>query len=185
MRIPAGVKDGSRVRAAGEGESGANGGPNGDLYLRVQTRPHPVFERKGDDLHTTVALPVTSAVLGGEAQVPTITGSVRLKIPETTQSGQVFRLKGHGMPIVGKPDDARRSVRHSRRATPPLADQGAAGALRGASEAREIGRAVMMLSDGNSVGLSSACGPSAAQSRGARALGGPSALRNRRPERIK
>ena len=104
VRIPAGVKDGSRVRAAGEGESGPNGGPNGDLYLRVQTRPHPVFERKGDDLHTTVALPVTSAVLGGEAQVPTITGSVRLKIPETTQGGQVFRLKGHGMPVVGKPD---------------------------------------------------------------------------------
>jgi curved DNA-binding protein len=104
VRIPAGVKDGSRVRAAGEGESGPNGGPNGDLYLRVQTRPHPVFERKGDDLHTTVALPVTSAVLGGEAQVPTITGSVRLKIPETTQGGQVFRLKGHGMPVIGKPD---------------------------------------------------------------------------------
>ena len=104
VRIPAGVKDGSRVRAAGEGEAGANGGAAGDLYLRVQTRPHPVFERKGDDLHTNVALPVTTAVLGGEAQVPTITGSVRLKIPETTQAGQVFRLKGHGMPVVGKPD---------------------------------------------------------------------------------
>ena len=104
VRIPAGVKDGSRVRAAGEGESGSNGGPAGDLYLRVQTRPHPVFERRGDDLHTNVALPVTTAVLGGEAQVPTVTGSVRLKIPETTQGGQVFRLKGHGMPVVGKPD---------------------------------------------------------------------------------
>ena len=104
VRIPAGVKDGSRVRAAGEGESGVNGGPAGDLYLRVQTRPHPVFERKGDDLHTKVALPLTTAVLGGEAQVPTMTGSVRLKIPETTQGGQVFRLKGHGMPLVGKPD---------------------------------------------------------------------------------
>ncbi len=104
VRIPAGVKDGSRVRAAGEGESGSNGGPAGDLYLRVQTRPHPVFERRGDDLHTNVALPVTTAVLGGEAQVPTMTGSVRLKIPETTQGGQVFRLKGHGMPVVGKPD---------------------------------------------------------------------------------
>jgi len=104
VRIPAGVKDGSRVRAAGEGEAGSNGGASGDLYLRVQTRPHPVFERKGDDLHTTVAVPVTTAVLGGEAQVPTINGSVRLKIPETTQSGQVFRLKGHGMPVVGKPD---------------------------------------------------------------------------------
>ncbi len=104
VRIPPGVKDGSRVRAAGEGETGSNGGPSGDLYLRVQTRPHPVFERKGDDLHTTIAVPVTIAVLGGEAQVPTINGSVRLKIPETTQSGQVFRLKGHGMPVVGKPD---------------------------------------------------------------------------------
>jgi DnaJ-class molecular chaperone len=104
VRIPPGVKDGSRVRAAGEGEAGSNGGPAGDLYLRVQTRPHPVFERKGDDLHTTIGVPVTTAVLGGEAQVPTITGSVRLKIPETTQGGQVFRLKGHGMPVVGKPD---------------------------------------------------------------------------------
>ncbi len=105
VRIPVGVKDGSRVRAAGEGESGANGGASGDLYLRVRIRPHAVFERKGTDLHTNVAVPVTTAVLGGEAQVPTITGSVRLKIPETTQSGQVFRLKGHGMPAVGKPDD--------------------------------------------------------------------------------
>jgi curved DNA-binding protein len=104
VRIPAGVKDGSRVRAAGEGESGSNGGASGDLYLRVRLRPHAVFERDGSDLHTKVALPVTTAVLGGEAQVPTVTGSVRLKIPETTQSGQVFRLKGHGMPTVGKPD---------------------------------------------------------------------------------
>jgi len=105
VRIPVGVKDGSRVRAAGEGEAGANGGASGDLYLRVRIRPHPVFERKGTDLHAKVAVPVTTAVLGGEAQVPTITGSVRLKIPETTQSGQIFRLKGHGMPSVGKPDD--------------------------------------------------------------------------------
>ena len=105
VRIPVGVKDGSRVRAAGEGESGGNGGASGDLYLRVRLRPHAVFERQGNDLHTKVAVPVTTAVLGGEAQVPTITGSVRLKIPETTQSGQVFRLKGHGMPAVGKPDD--------------------------------------------------------------------------------
>ena len=105
VRIPAGVKDGSRVRAAGEGESGSNGGAAGDLYLRVRIRPHAVFERKGTDLHTRVAVPLTTAVLGGEAQVPTVTGPVRLKIPETTQSGQVFRLKGHGMPAVGKPDE--------------------------------------------------------------------------------
>jgi DnaJ-class molecular chaperone len=104
VRIPAGVKDGSRVRAAGEGEPGVNGGASGDLYLRVRLRPHPVFERKGDDLYTKVALPVATAVLGGEAQVPTITGSVRLKVPETTQPGQIFRPKGHGMPAVGKSD---------------------------------------------------------------------------------
>jgi DnaJ-class molecular chaperone len=105
VRIPPGVKDGSRVRAAGEGEAGANGGISGDLYLRVSVKPHPVFDRRGTDLHTKVPVPVTTAVLGGEAQVPTITGSIRLKIPETTQSGQVFRLKGHGMPVIGKPDE--------------------------------------------------------------------------------
>ncbi len=104
VRIPAGVKDGSRVRASGEGEAGSSGGASGDLYLRVRLKPHPVFERKGDDLYVKVALPVTAAVLGGEAQVPTITGSVRLKVPETTQPGQIFRLKGHGMPHVGKSD---------------------------------------------------------------------------------
>jgi curved DNA-binding protein len=105
VRIPAGVKDGSRVRAAGEGAAGSNGGVAGDLYLRVRLRPHPVFERKGNDLHARVAVPVTTAVLGGEAQVPTITGSVRLKIPEGTQNSQVFRLRGHGMPAIGKPDE--------------------------------------------------------------------------------
>jgi curved DNA-binding protein len=104
VRIPAGVKDSARVRAAGEGEPGSNGGSSGDLFLRVRLRPHPIFERKGDDLHTKIGVPVTTAVLGGEAQVPTVTGSVRLKVPETTQPGQVFRLKGHGMPIVGKTD---------------------------------------------------------------------------------
>jgi curved DNA-binding protein len=105
VRIPVGVKEGSRVRAAGEGASGSNGGSAGDLYLRVQVKPHAVFERNGSDLQTKVAVPVTTAVLGGEAQVPTVTGSVRLKIPEGTQNGQVFRLKGHGMPNIGKPDD--------------------------------------------------------------------------------
>ena len=104
VRIPPGVKDGSRVRAAGEGESGTSGAVSGDLFLRVRIRPHAIFERKGDDLYAKVAVPLTTAVLGGEAQVPTISGSVRLKVPETTQLGQVFRLKGHGMPIVGKGD---------------------------------------------------------------------------------
>jgi len=103
-RIPAGVKDVSRVRASGEGETGSGGAASGDLFLRVHIKPHPVFERKGDDLYVKVPIAVTTAILGGEAQVPTISGSVRLKVPETTQPGQIFRLKGHGMPLVGKPD---------------------------------------------------------------------------------
>ena len=105
VRIPAGVKDGSRVRAAGEGASGSAGGGSGDLYLRVHVRPHPVFERQGSDLHAKVGVPITTAVLGGEAQVPTVAGSVRLRIPEGTQNGQVFRLKGHGMPQVGRGEE--------------------------------------------------------------------------------
>jgi curved DNA-binding protein len=104
VRIPAGVKEGSRVRVHGEGETGSSGGAAGDLFLRIAVKPHAIFERKGDDLYTKLALPLTTAVLGGEAQVPTVSGSVRLKIPETTQPGQVFRLKGHGMPVVGKAD---------------------------------------------------------------------------------
>ncbi len=106
VRIPAGVGEGSRVRVAGEGEAGIGGGPAGDLYLRVHMRSHPQFERRGRDLHTRIGVPVTTAVLGGEADVPTLTGGhLRLKIPAGTQNGQVFRLKGQGMPAVGKPDD--------------------------------------------------------------------------------
>jgi DnaJ-class molecular chaperone len=103
VRIPAGVDEGSRVRVPGEGGLGAAGGASGDLYLRVHVKPHPVFERRGSDLYTRVVVPVTTAVLGGEAEVMTLDGrSLRLKIPPPTQSGQVFRLKRHGMPHVGK-----------------------------------------------------------------------------------
>jgi curved DNA-binding protein len=103
VRIPAGVGDGSRVRIAGEGEPGAGGAPNGDLYLRIRLTPHPTFERKGHDLYARAPIPLTTAVLGGEANVQTIGGkTLRLKIPPTTQHGQMFRLKGHGMPIPGK-----------------------------------------------------------------------------------
>jgi curved DNA-binding protein len=74
--------------------------------LRIRLTPHPKFERKGRDLYTHVSVPLTTAVLGGEAEIQTLSGkSVRLKIPPTTQNGQVFRLKGHGMPAVGKPDE--------------------------------------------------------------------------------
>ena len=106
VRIPAGVSDGSRVRVAGEGEHGVGGAASGDLYLRVRLAPHPVFERKGRDLYVKVPLPVTTAVLGGEAEVQTLAGKpARLRIPPLTQNGQVFRLKGYGMPAVGKPDE--------------------------------------------------------------------------------
>jgi len=100
-RIPPGVKDGSRVRLEGEGGQGLAGGPPGDLYLVVSVRPHSIFERKGDDLYTEVALPLTEAVLGGEVEVPTLKGRVALKIPPETQNGRLFRLAGQGMPRLG------------------------------------------------------------------------------------
>jgi curved DNA-binding protein len=103
VRIPPGVGEGSRVRVGGEGEQGSGGALSGDLYLRIRLSPHPRFERKGADLYTRVSVPLTTAVLGGEAEVTTLAGKpLRLKIPPATQNGQVFRLKGHGMPLVGK-----------------------------------------------------------------------------------
>ena len=103
VRIPAGITEGSRVRVSGEGERGAGSGSSGDLYLRVRLRPHPRFERKGRDLYTKVKVPVTTAVLGGEVDVQTLSGkSLRLKVPQTTQNGQVFRLRGQGLPSTKK-----------------------------------------------------------------------------------
>jgi curved DNA-binding protein len=106
VRIPAGVKDGAKIRAAGEGGQGARGGKSGDLFLVVRLLPHPRFERRGQDLHQRVDVPVTTAVLGGEVSVPTLGGApVRLKVPAMTAQGRTFRLKGHGMPTVGKADE--------------------------------------------------------------------------------
>jgi curved DNA-binding protein len=103
VRIPAGVSEGSRVRVPAEGERGSGGAQPGDLYLRIRLAPNAQFERKGRDLYTKVPIPLTTAVLGGEADVKTLGGkSLRLKIPPTTQNAQVFRLKGHGMPVTGK-----------------------------------------------------------------------------------
>jgi curved DNA-binding protein len=100
VKIPPGVREGSRVRVAGEGGKGS-GGRRGDLYLRVRVAPDPTFERKGDDLQTSVRVPLTSAVLGGEAQVQTLDGPVGIKIPPGTPAGQTFRLRGHGLPKLG------------------------------------------------------------------------------------
>jgi DnaJ-class molecular chaperone len=99
VKIPPGVRDGSRVRVAGEGGVGPAGA--GDLYLVVSVRPHERFERRGDDLHTEVDVPLTDAVLGGEVQVPTMTSQVMLKVPPLTQNGRNFRLSGLGMPRLG------------------------------------------------------------------------------------
>jgi len=103
VKIPPGVKTGSRVRVAGEGQAGVAGGPPGDLYLVVTVLPHPVFERRGDDLYAEVDVPYLDAILGGEVPVRTIDGRVMLKIPPLTQNGQTFRLAGKGMPVLGAP----------------------------------------------------------------------------------
>lgn len=98
VRIPAGIHDGARIRATGEGGVG-RGGPAGDLYLVVHVLPHRTFERRGKDLVTHVTVPIVTAVLGGEVSVPTITGgSVRLRVPELTPEGRTLRARGHGMP---------------------------------------------------------------------------------------
>jgi curved DNA-binding protein len=106
VRIPAGVNDGSRVRATGEGEHGSGGASDGDLYLRVHVAPHPRFQRNGRDLVVKVTVPLTTAVLGGEVPVPTLDArTLRLKLPAATQNGQLLRLKGHGMPVPGRSDE--------------------------------------------------------------------------------
>lgn len=101
VKIPPGVKDGSRIRMAGKGMAGLGGGPNGDLYLVVSVKSHPIFQRKDSDLHVEVPVPLTDAMLGGEVNVPTLKGKLALKIPPETQNGRVFRLAGQGMPRMG------------------------------------------------------------------------------------
>jgi curved DNA-binding protein len=104
VTIPLGAKTGTRVRMSGEGGQGGAGGESGDLYLRVRVQPDPVFEREGDDLRVTVPLDLYTAILGGEARVPTLSGPVMLTIPEGTQNGKVFRLQGKGMPRLREPE---------------------------------------------------------------------------------
>jgi molecular chaperone DnaJ len=99
VKIPAGVDEGDRVRLSGEGEPGVNGGPPGDLYVQVQIKEHPVFQRDHDDLHCEMPVSFAIAALGGEIEIPTLEGSARIKVPAETQSGKVFRLRGKG--IVG------------------------------------------------------------------------------------
>ena len=107
VRVPPGVDTGSKLRSAGNGEAGVNGGPAGDLYIVIHVKEHEVFERQGDDLFCEIPIKFTLAALGGTIEVPTLSGKASLKIPTGTQSGTTFRLKERGLPGLrsGQPGD--------------------------------------------------------------------------------
>ena len=101
VNIPAGVEDGTRIRLAGEGEAGLRGGPAGDLYIFLSIKPHEFFQRDGADIFCRVPISMTTAALGGHIDVPTVDGGkTRVKVPEGTETGKQFRLKGKGMPVL-------------------------------------------------------------------------------------
>ncbi len=97
VKIPAGVDEGDRIRLAGEGEHGVNGGPPGDLYVQIHLKQHTVFQRDHNDLHCEMPISFTTAALGGEIEIPTLDGAASIKIPPETQTGRVFRLRGKGI----------------------------------------------------------------------------------------
>ena len=102
VKIPAGVDTGDRIRLSGEGEAGRNGGPSGDLYVEVRVKKHAIFEREGANLYCEMPISIAEAALGGELEVPTLEGRVKLKIPAETQTGRLFRLRGKGVtPVRG------------------------------------------------------------------------------------
>ena len=97
VKIPAGIDDNMRIRSAGNGEPGTNGGPAGDLFIEIRLKKHDIFERDGDDLHCAVPISFSTAALGGEIDVPTLAGKAAIDIPEGTQAGKQFRLRGKGI----------------------------------------------------------------------------------------
>jgi molecular chaperone DnaJ len=97
VNIPAGIDDGQRIRLSGKGEPGMNGGPPGDLYVEIHLKPHEIFQREGDDLHCEVPISFAAAALGGEVEVPTLGGKASITLPEGTQAGKTFRLRGKGI----------------------------------------------------------------------------------------
>ncbi len=102
VKVPAGVDSGDRIRLSGEGEAGANNGPSGDLYVEMHVSSHELFTREGDNIHCQVPVSFSMASLGGEIEVPTLKGKVKLKIPSETQTGRLFRLRGKGVkPVRG------------------------------------------------------------------------------------
>ena len=100
IKVPAGVENGTRIRYAGQGEAGVNGGPSGDLYLVLHVREHPFFDREGNDLHCTIPISFAQASLGTEIVIPTLEGEHVLKVPEGTQSGTMFRVRNKGVPVL-------------------------------------------------------------------------------------
>ncbi len=100
VKIPAGVDNGDRIRLAGQGEAGMNGGPPGDLYVQVRVKPHKLFRREGSDLHCEVPVSFATAALGGDLEVPSLDGRVKLKVPAETQTGKQFRVAGKGVKSV-------------------------------------------------------------------------------------
>lgn len=107
VKIPAGIDDGMRIRSSGNGEPGVNGGPPGDLFVEIHLKPHNIFQRENDDLHCELTIPFTTAALGGDVQVPTLSGKAEITIPDGTQSSKTFRLRGKGIKGVraGYPGD--------------------------------------------------------------------------------
>jgi len=97
VKIPAGINEGMRIRSAGNGEPGSNGGPPGDLYIEIRIKKHDIFERDGDDLHCSVPVGMTTAALGGAIEVPTLGSKAEINLPEGTQHGKTFRLRGKGV----------------------------------------------------------------------------------------
>ena len=97
VKIPAGINEGMRIRSSGNGEPGTNGGPAGDLYIEIRIKQHEIFERDGDDLHCTIPVGLTTAALGGGIEVPTLSGNAEIELPEGTQHGKTFRLRGKGI----------------------------------------------------------------------------------------
>ena len=100
VKIPAGIDDGMRLRHAGHGEPGINGGPSGDLYVEIHIKKHAVFQRDGDDLHCEMPINFATAALGGDIEIPTLDGMARIKVPPESQTGKVFRLRGKGIQNV-------------------------------------------------------------------------------------
>jgi molecular chaperone DnaJ len=97
LQIPAGIREGTRLRSLGNGEAGMSGGPPGDLYVVVHIKEHKIFQRDADDLYCEMPIPFSVAALGGEIDVPTLEGRAHLKVPAGTQSGQMFKLRGKGI----------------------------------------------------------------------------------------